>query len=64
MGIASGKDLSELSLIELQSQSSYIDEDVFLVLTLEGSVDARNHLGGTAPEQVAAAIVRAKKRIS
>jgi argininosuccinate lyase len=38
-----------------------IDQDVFEVLTLEGSVAARNHLGGTAPEQVKARVVEAKK---
>jgi argininosuccinate lyase len=64
IGIASNKDLSELSLSELQSQSEYIDEDVYSVLTLEGSVNARNHIGGTASVQVAAAIERAKQRIS
>ena len=53
-------DLSELSLIELQSFSPAIDEDVFDVLTLEGSVAARNHIGGTAPEQVRQAIERGR----
>jgi argininosuccinate lyase len=63
-GIASGKDLSEMSLEELRTQSDYIDEDVFSVLTLEGSVNARNHIGGTAPGQVKAAIERARQRIN
>lgn len=45
-------DLADLSLEELRKFNSEIDEDVFDVLTLEGSVAARNHLGGTAPEQV------------
>ena len=58
-GIANNKDLSELSLEELQVFSDLIDSDVFDVLTLEGSVAARNHLGGTAPEQVKAAAERA-----
>ncbi len=63
-GIAMGKDLSELSLTELQSESTSITKDVFAVLTLEGSVAARNHIGGTAPEQVARAIKLARASIS
>lgn len=63
-GIAMGKDLSELSLTELQSESTSIAKDVFAVLTLEGSVAARNHTGGTAPEQVARAIKTARASIS
>jgi argininosuccinate lyase len=59
-GIASGKDLSELSLDELRAFSAVIEDDVYGVLTLEGSVAARNHVGGTAPEQVRAAVGRAK----
>ncbi len=62
-GIDSGRDLSEMSLVELQSFSSAIGEDVHAVLTLEGSLAARNHVGGTAPEQVRAAIKRARKRL-
>lgn len=53
-------DLAELSLSELQEFSDHIDQDVFDVLTLEGSVAARNHIGGTAPVQVRAAVVRAR----
>ena len=48
---AEGKDLSELPLEELQSFEPHIDKDVYAVLTLEGSLSARNHLGGTAPTQ-------------
>jgi len=59
-GIEQGKDLAEMSLTELQNFSSDIDEDVFAVLTLEGSVAARDHVGGTAPAQVKAAIGRAR----
>ncbi len=51
-GLESGKDLSEMSLQELQQFSDVIVDDVFDVLTLEGSVAARNHIGGTAPNQV------------
>jgi len=54
-GIDSTKDLSEMTLEELQRFSPEIGKDVFEVLTLEGSVSARNHTGGTAPEQVLAA---------
>ena len=63
-GLAENKDLSEMSLEELQQFSSEISADVFDVLTLEGSVAARNHLGGTAPTQVVAAAGRAKGRLS
>ncbi|KFF47850.1 MULTISPECIES: argininosuccinate lyase [unclassified Salinicola] len=59
-GIESGKDLSEMSLDELQRFSDTIGADVFEVLTLEGSVAARNHIGGTAPDQVRAAASRAR----
>jgi len=58
-GLAENKDLSEMTLQELQQFSSEIGEDVFEVLTLEGSVAARDHLGGTAPSQVRAAAKRA-----
>ena len=59
-GVQTGKDLSEMSLAELQQFSTVIEQDVFAVLTLEGSVAARNHIGGTAPVQVRAAVERAK----
>ncbi len=62
-GIKQKKDLSEMTLTELQNFSNIIEPDVFDVLTLEGSVAARNHIGGTAPKQVKAAITRAKKRL-
>jgi argininosuccinate lyase len=57
------KDLSELELAELLAFCPAIEADVFKVLTLEGSVAARNHIGGTAPEQVRQAIARARERI-
>ncbi len=50
--ISQNKDLSECSLQELQQFDSRIQADVFEVLTLEGSVNARNIIGGTAPQQV------------
>ncbi|MDT8451372.1 MAG: argininosuccinate lyase [Gammaproteobacteria bacterium] len=56
-------DLSELSLEALQGFSAMIDEDVFEVLTLEGSVASRNHIGGTAPEQVRRAVAEARNRL-
>ncbi|MEZ5523540.1 MAG: argininosuccinate lyase [Pseudomonadales bacterium] len=62
-GIQQHKDLSELSLEELKQFSDIIEQDVFEVLTLEGSVNARNHLGGTAPEQVRLAVSAARKLI-
>ncbi len=61
-GIEEKKDLAEMSLEELQQFSGVIQQDVFEVLTLEGSVAARNHLGGTAPEQVHAAVQRARQK--
>ena len=64
LGIESKRDLSEMSLSELQSLSPLIESDVFDVLTLEGSVSARNHYGGTAPEQVRAAIIRARQSLA
>ena len=62
-GVAENKDLSEMSLEELQQFSGQITEDVFDVLTLEGSVAARNHIGGTAPDQVRAAADRALQQV-
>jgi len=63
-GVQTGKDLSEMTLAELQQFSAFIEQDVFAVLTLEGSVAARNHIGGTAPVQVKAAVERAKTRLA
>jgi argininosuccinate lyase len=60
----SGRDLAELELEELRGFSASIGKDVFQVLTLEGSVAARSHPGGTAPGQVRAAIRRARKALS
>ena len=62
--VETGRDLSEMTLDELRAFSSTIENDVFEVLTLEGSVAARNHPGGTAPAQVRAAIARAKARLA
>jgi argininosuccinate lyase len=62
-GVEKGCDLAELALPELQEFSEHIQEDVFEILTLEGSVAARNHIGGTSPEQVRKAILRARRRL-
>jgi argininosuccinate lyase len=59
-----GCDLSDLSLEELRKFSSLIEQDIFSVLTLEGSVAARDHIGGTAPNQVRAAIAVVRKELS
>ena len=58
------RQLSDLNLQELQSFGDMIDKDVYDVLTLEGSLHARDHIGGTAPKQVRAALVAARKRLS
>ena len=58
-----GVDLSDLPLAVLQGFSDLVEEDVYLVLTPEGSLNARNHLGGTAPEQVLLQAARWKKQL-
>ena len=63
-GVQTKQDLSVMTLAELQQFSDTIADDVFAVLTLEGSVNARNHMGGTAPNQVVAAVQRARQRIA
>ena len=63
-GLKTKKDLSEMTLEELQQFSDIIEQDVFEVLTLEGSVAARNHIGGTAPDQVRAAANRAREALA
>jgi argininosuccinate lyase len=59
-----GCDIGDLSLEQLRQFSPLIEQDVFEVLTLEGSLNARNHIGGTAPAQVRAAITRARSRLA
>jgi len=59
-GVTESKDLSDMSLNELKKFSEVITEDIFNVLTLQGSVAARNHIGGTAPDQVRLAIKNAR----
>ena len=63
-GVQTGKDLGEMTLEELQQFSDVIEQDVFDVLTLQGSVSARDHIGGTAPNQVREAIKRARAELS
>ncbi len=57
-------DLSEMSLERLRDFSDLIEDDVFAVLTLEGSVAARDHVGGTAPRQVRMAIARIREQLA
>ena len=64
LGVREGRDLAALTLDELRAFSDRIGPDVYAVLTLEGSVAARDHLGGTAPVQVRAAIARARSRLA
>jgi len=63
-GIGQGKDLAQMSLEDLQSFSGAIEKDVFEVLSLEGSMAARAHTGGTAPDQVRAAVAAARRRLA
>jgi argininosuccinate lyase len=57
-GVATGKDLADMTLDEIRQFAPNANQDVFDVLTLEGSVAARDHLGGTAPNQVRAQVKR------
>jgi argininosuccinate lyase len=61
--IEKDKTLSELSLEELQSFGSMIESSVYDVLTLEGSIQSRNHIGGTAPKRVREALSAAQARL-
>jgi len=58
-----GIDLAQVPLEELRAFSALIDQTVYAVLTLDGSAASRNHIGGTAPAQVRAAVARARQRI-
>ncbi|MBB2484003.1 argininosuccinate lyase [Mitsuaria sp. WAJ17] len=62
--IAQARDLSDLSLDELKAFDARIEADVFEVLSLRGSLNARNVLGGTAPDQVRAQVVRHRARLA
>jgi argininosuccinate lyase len=59
-----GCELSALKITELQRYSPAIGKDVAEVLTLEGSLKSRTHLGGTAPVRVKAAIAKARKSLA
>jgi argininosuccinate lyase len=59
----SGRALEQLPLADLRRFSSRAESDVYRVLTLEGSVASRAHVGGTAPAQVRAAIRRARAKL-
>jgi len=61
--IEQGKDLSAFTLEELQKFDPCIEQDVFEVLTLEGSLNARNITGGTAPEQVLFEVNAGRERL-
>ncbi|HET19230.1 MAG TPA: argininosuccinate lyase, partial [Chromatiales bacterium] len=63
LGVTTRRDLSEMSLEELQGFDARIGADVFEVLTLEGSVAARDIEGGTAPSQVRRQIAAARERL-
>jgi len=54
-------DLNDLELKELQQFSPLIEADIITILTPAGSMESRNHTGGTAPDQVRAAILRARQ---
>jgi len=58
-----GCELAELTLAELQRYAPAAGKDVYAVLTLEGSLKSRAHLGGTAPARVKAAIAKARKSL-
>jgi argininosuccinate lyase len=62
--IGQGVDLSDLSLPQLQAFDARIETDVFEVLSLQGSLQARNTLGGTAPQQVRAQVQRHRQRLA
>ncbi|PID50274.1 MAG: argininosuccinate lyase [Proteobacteria bacterium] len=64
LGVETERDLSQMSLVELQQFSNRIEADVFEVLSLEGSVAARNHLGGTAPQQVLQQVQNARQLLN
>ena len=56
--------LESLSLADLESFHASLDNGALEVLKLEGSVASRNHVGGTAPDQVRRAVLQARQRLS
>ncbi|HYA38087.1 MAG TPA: argininosuccinate lyase [Candidatus Methylomirabilis sp.] len=63
LAIDTDRDLSQIDLDEFRKLSPAVGKDVYRVLTVEGSLKARNHLGGTAPAQVRKAVRRARARL-
>lgn len=61
--VARGCHLSDVPLEDMQTVHPVIDQGVFEVLTLSGSLNARNHIGGTAPDAVESALISAKDRL-
>ena len=61
--IEQGKPLSELSLDELRNFGEMINDDVYDVLSLQGSINSRQHFGGTAPVRVREAVAAAQQRL-
>ena len=62
-GLEQQQDLSKMSLETLKGFCDHIEKDIYDILTPEGSIAARNHIGGTAPEQVRLAIGNARQRL-
>jgi argininosuccinate lyase len=63
LAIAEGRDLAELPLERLRAMHPAIEADVFEVLSLTGSLEARRVVGGTAPQQVRAQVARHRERL-
>jgi argininosuccinate lyase len=61
---AKGCDIADLSLEELKQFSALADQDIYAVLTPEGSLATRKHIGGTAPDRVKQAIAKARQSLS
>jgi argininosuccinate lyase len=62
--IQTERKLSDLSMVELQQFSDKINEDIYQYLELSGSVAARDHTGGTAPNQVKQAVQQARDYVA
>ena len=56
-------DLQDLSLHDMKTVHSNINEDVYSVLSVENSVASRQSYGGTAPNQVRMQIARWKEKL-
>ena len=63
MAVQVGKEIDELSISQLRSQSSLIDDDVFAVLTLQGTVASKSCSGGTSHSQVNEALLAARRTL-